>query len=147
MDEFSDISIRLPDLGAVLANRIASKKALESGDSLPPAGTVDPYQLMLQRKRGEETTPPIEVKDPWPPETMKPLQDYCARMGIVGFNCGRMHPIAALAFLKQKLGGDFTNVPLENRVEDGYEKLGEHSGNGPNYPFTQASLKRQILHG
>jgi len=146
-DEFESINSRIPDLGAALAQRIAAKKADESGTTLPPPGTVDPYQLMIQKKRGETAEiNPTEIQK-WPEESEKKLQDYCTKMGIVGFNSGRMHPLAALAMLKKQYGDDYTNVPLEERVPGGYEKLGTPSGYGPNYPYSQAMQKKQILHG
>jgi hypothetical protein len=145
-DEFDSINSRIPDLQSALAQRIASKKAIESGTSLPPAGTVDPYQLMLQKKRGESAPVNPESIIKWPEAELKKLEDYCTRMGIVGFNCGRMHPIAALAMLKKMYGDDYTGVPLEDRVPEGYEKSGTLSGHGTNYPYSDA-IKKQILHG
>ena len=146
-EEFESLNSRIPDLGAVLAQRIAAKKAETAGTTLPPAGTVDPYQLMLQKKRGETTeiNPDTVVK--WPEESLTKLQDYCTKMGIIGFDCGRMHPIAALSMLKRQYGDDYTDVPLEERVPAGYEKRGNNSGYGPNYPYTEAMRKKQILHG
>ena len=147
-DEFESINSRIPDLFAALSQCIMAKKADEAGTTLPPAGTVDPYQMMLQKKRGE-TAPPPDI-DPstvqkWPEEDVKKLTDYCQRQGIFGFNCGRMHPLAALAMLKKQVG-DYSDVPLEERVPEGYEKRGT-PGYGPNYPYTEAMRKKQILHG
>lgn len=145
-DEFESINSRMPDLQAVLAQRIAARQA-EVNPTNPPPGTVDPYQLMLKRKNAEtaQVDPSTIVK--WPEESIKQLQDYCTKMGIVGFNSGRMHPLAALAMLKKQFGDDYTNVPLEERVPVGYEKRGTPSGYGPNYPYSQAVNKKQILHG
>lgn len=148
-DEFDNINSRMPDLGSVLAQRILAKKA-ESTGNLPPPGTVDPYQLMLQKNRPQEVgeiDPKTIVK--WPEEDTKKLQDYCAKMGIVGFNCGRMHPIAALSMLRKQFGDDFTDVPLENRVPAGYQKLGTKSDNNSNYPYSSrvGVSNKQILHG
>lgn len=147
MDEFESINSRMPDLGAVLAQRIAAKNAEATGTA-PPPGTVDPYQLMLQKKREDVYPPTIDAKTivKWPEADVKKLEDYCAKAGIVGFNCGRMHPVAALAMLKQQFG-DFSGVPLEERIPAGYEKRGTHSGYGANYPYSQAMNKKQILHG
>jgi hypothetical protein len=146
-DEFEDINNRIPDLSTALAQRITSKKAEESGITSPPPGTVDPYQLMLKRKQGEtaEVNPETIVK--WPEDSVKKLEDYCKKMGIAGFNSGRMHPLAALAMLKKQFGDDYTDVPLEERVPVGYEKMGTSSGYGPNYPYFEAMQKKQILHG
>lgn len=142
-NEFEDLSSRLPDLGAVLAQRLAVKMGQTP---TPPPGTVDPYQLMMQRKKGESMEIAPTVVQKWPEEDVKALEDYCARMGIMGFNCGKMNPVAALAMLKKQVG-DFTGVPLEERVPEGYEKRGTPSAYGPNYPYTEAMRKKQILHG
>jgi len=145
-DEFESINSRMPDLSTALAQRIAARQG--NGQSNPvPHGTVDPYQLLLQKRR-EETSPvdPSTVKR-WPEEATKKLQDYCTKMGIVGFNSGLMHPIAALAMLKKQYGDDFTDVPLNERVPNGYEKLGSSTKYGSNYPYSEAINKKQILHG
>lgn len=148
-DEF----VPYPDVSEFIAQRLAQRIAAKQGGSTdttnPPPGTVDPYQMMLQKKRGE-TAPPPDI-DPstvqkWPEESTKALQDYCTKMGIVGFNSGRTHPIAALSMLKQQYGKDYTGIPLEERVPEGYEKRGT-PGYGPNYPYTEAMRKKQILHG
>lgn len=149
MEEFEDLSSRMPDLASALAQRIAAKKGGDTnGSNAILQGTVDPYQLMLKKKRQEDTgeiDPNSIVK--WPEEDVRKLQDYCTRMGIVGFSSGRMNPIAALAMLKQQLGDDYTGVPLEERIPAGYEKSGTHSSYGPNYPYSQAMNKKQIIHG
>jgi len=147
-DDFESLNSRIPDFGSALTQRIVARKAEETGTTLPPAGTVDPYQLMLKRKQGEE----LKEVDPsnivkWPEADTKKLEDYCSKMGVVGFNCGRMHPLAALAMLKKQFGDDYTDVPLGERVPEGYEKIGTKSPYGPGYPYSQAVLKKQILHG
>ena len=113
MNEEENFNSRLPDFEMMMAQRLNSTP----NPTRPPAGTVDPYKLMLKRKE-QETAPtptnPTEVTK-WPEKDIKALEDYCKRMGIVGFSCGRMSPIAALALLKQKLGDDYTGVPLEER--------------------------------
>lgn len=134
-------------MASALAQRIAMKKSDANGTTPPPAGTVDPYQLMLQKKKGETSeVDPSTIQPTWPEAETQKLQDYCAKLGIVGFNCGRMHPIAALAMLKKQFG-DYSGVPLEERMPEGYEKAGTHSGHGPNYPYSSAVNKKQILHG
>lgn len=141
-EQFSE----LPDLTSLLAQRIATRKAEESGTT-PPKGTFDPYQAMLNKKQAD--TAPVDPSNiqKWPEEDVKKLQDYCTKMGIVGFNSGRMHPIAALAMLKQQFGEDFTGTPLSERVPAGYEKMGTKPQYGPNYPYTEAMRKKQILLG
>lgn len=142
-DEFESLNSRLPDLGAVLSQRIAAK----TGESVGAVGQVDPYKLMLQKKSGtykdQELPKPIQ----WPEEDIQKLQTYCTKMGIVGFNCGRMHPIAALAMLKKQFGEDFSDIPLEERVPSGYQKIGTCSQQGSSYPYVNDINKKQILHG
>ena len=147
-EEFESINSRLPDLSAALAQRIAARQAEMNGTTLPPTGIIDPYQALLQKKKSTELgeVAPINVIK-WPEADVKKLQDYCTKMGIVGFNSGRMPPLAALAHLKKQFGDDYTDVPLENRVPEGYEKKGTLSGYGPNYPYTEAMRRKQILHG
>jgi hypothetical protein len=142
-DEFESLNSRIPDFASALANRIAQK---ESPETAKPTGNFDPHKMMVHKKQ-EETAPidPTTIQK-WPEESVKKLQDYCQKMGILGFNSGRMHPIAALAMLKSKFGEDFSDVPLEERCPAGHQKLGE-TGYGPNYPYSQAVHKKTILHG
>ena len=150
VDEFESINSKMPDLQSVLAQRIMAKNGETSADILPPPGTADPYQLMLKRKKMESEEVDITKDTPvqkWPEADVNRLRDYCTKMGIVGFSSGRMSPIAALAMLKKQFGEDFSDVPLEQRVPEGHEKLGTLSGYGPNYPYSQAIQKKQILHG
>lgn len=146
-DEFEDIGSRLPDLSTALAQRIAAK-ASEVNTNVPPPVTVDPYKMMLKKKRASEAgdiDPGTLVR--WPEEATKKLQDYCTKMGIVGFNSGKMHPMAALAMLKKQYGDDFTDVPLEERVPEGYERLGTRPSYNPSYPYSEAMRTKQVLHG
>lgn len=141
-EEFRDIG----DIQNMLAARIASRNADIAGTT-PPPGTFDPYQALLKK----QAPSPVTEVDPstiqtWPEEDVKRLQDFCQRNGIVGFNSGKMSPIAALAMLKQQIG-DYSNVPLEERVPEGYQKAGTKSTYGPNYPYEQAMQKKRILHG
>lgn len=133
-EEFS----QLPDMNAMLAQRIAAKQGTTA---TPAPGTFDPYQAMLDRKNGKTPEPVLPEVQKWPEADVQKLQDYCKKMGIVGFNCGRMHPIAALAMLMKQFGEDYTNVPLEERVPQGYQKLGTKT------TYTEAMQKKQILHG
>jgi hypothetical protein len=142
-DEFENINSRMPDLQSALTQRIMAKQAEILGNTLPPKGTVDPYQYMLAKKRGEELPVKQEAVIKWPEESVNKLQDYCTKMGILGFNSGRMHPAAALAMLKQKFGADYTDIPFENRVPEGYEKHGTPS----NHSYSEAMKQKQILHG
>ncbi len=148
-EEFDSLNSKIPDFGAAIAQRVAARAAESNGITLTPPGTVDPYKLMLQRKQGiTPETAPIPTAPEWPAEQVKKLQDYCAKMGIVGFNSGRMNPIAALAILKKQFGEDYSDIPLNERVPIGYEKLGTKTNYNSSYPYTQqGGPSKQILHG
>lgn len=135
----------LPGFESLLQQRIAQKSAAAS--PLPPPGTVDPYQLMLQRKNGE--TAPIDPAtiQTWPEEDVKALEDYCKRQGIVGF-ATRTNPKLALMQLKRQFGEDYSGVPVEERVPEGYEKLGTKTPQySSNYPYSEAIRRKQLLLG
>jgi hypothetical protein len=130
----------LPGFDNLLQQRIAQKSGV-----LPPPGTADPYNLMLQRKKGEiKEIDPATIQK-WPEEDVKELEDYCRRNGIVGF-ASRMNPKLALMQLKRQVG-DYSGVALEDRVPEGYEKVGTPNKYGPGYPYSAAVAKKQILHG
>ena len=100
---------------------------------------------MLQRKKGEiKEIDPATIQK-WPEEDVKELEDYCKRNGIVGF-ASRMNPKLALIQLKRQVG-DYSGVALEDRVPEGYEKVGTPNKYGPGYPYSAAVAKKQILHG
>ena len=73
---------------------------------------------LMDSGEAQDTTP----KQMWPEKDIKVLEDFCKEHGILGFNCGRMSPIQALAFLKQKLG--IADGPITERIPYGYEKIG-----------------------
>ena len=137
-DEFRE----LPSIENVLAQRIAAKSSLAT-----PKGTVDPYQQMLQKKQATDTGVDPNTIQKWPEADLKKLEEYCQKRGIVGFNPGRMPPLVALAMLKRQLGEDYTDVPLEDRVPEGYEKIVPAPKYSPNFPYSQAMANKQILHG
>lgn len=144
-DEFQDISSRIPDIGSFLTQKIMAQKSGIEGN-LPAPGTFDPYNVLIKKKQSE--TKEVDIKDvqKWPEEDVQQLEKYCQRVGIVGFNSGKMSPIAALSLLKTKFG-DYSDVPLEERLPTGYEKMGTQSAYGPNYPYSEATKKKQLLHG
>jgi hypothetical protein len=92
----------------------------------------------MLKKKEEEIAPidPSSVKK-WPDEDTKRLEDYCAKMGIIGFGT-KMNPISALAefFLyfnrafRQKLfyssGSLHSTIPLlaGNGIDDLSDSLG-----------------------
>lgn len=58
--------------------------------------------LVRRKKQGEDTTlPPVQQ---FPQSEIDELESFCKAHGILGFNCGRMNPKAALQMLKGKLG-------------------------------------------
>ena len=146
-DEYNEYP-SIPDFSSALMQRITAKKGEVGDGTLPPAGTVDPYKLMLKRKNeaegGEIDTSNVTQ---WPEKDVKTLQDYCLKMGIVGFSSGKLPPLVALAQLKKQLGDDYTDVPLENRIPAGYEKMGTISPYTSNFPYSEMMKKKQILHG
>jgi hypothetical protein len=73
-----------------------------------PTSLNDPiFQSLVRRKqKGEDTNlPPIQE---FPQEDINELESFCRKYGILGFNCGTMHPRAALRMLKMRMG-----VPIE----------------------------------
>lgn len=116
----------LPDFGQMMVKKMEANKA--------PNG-FDPHKLMVQRKQldsGEvvDVTPTQQ----WPEKDVKALEEFCAKYGILGFNCGRMSPVAALAMLKTQMG--IVDGPLEERVPPGYQ------------PYHKVSpYQKTLLHG
>ncbi len=121
------------DVMAALHQRLASK-ATETSSTRSSTGktVIDPYQMMLARKEQNKEKVPSPVQR-WPDKDIKKLEEFCRQHGIMGFNCGIMSPLAALALLKQKLGVIDPPVQTERY--------------GPNYPYTETMKKRMILHG
>ena len=73
-----------------------------------PTSLNDPiFQSLVRRKQqGEDTNlPPIQE---FPQQDIEELESFCHKYGIIGFNCGRMNPKAALRMLKSRMG-----VPIE----------------------------------
>ena len=134
----------LPGFDNLLQQRIIQKAASASGP-LPPAGTADPYQLMVKRKQAETAPADPSTIQKWPEEDVKELEDYCKRNGIMGF-ASRMNPKLALMQLKRQVG-DYSGVALDDRIPEGYEKIGTPNKYGPGYPYSSAVAKKQILHG
>jgi hypothetical protein len=119
-EEYPDLKTSIiPDFNQVISKKVETIK-----------NNFDPYKLMVKKKEVdsgevEDNTP----KQTWPEKDIQTLEDFCKQYGIAGFNCGRMSPIAALAFLKQKLG--IADGPLEERIPYGYEKIVTNSSKTP----------------
>ena len=140
-EEYPDLpQSKMPDFGQFL------QKGLEKDNAVNP-GTFDPHALMVKKKeveKGEveDTTP----KQTWPENDVKSLENFCKKMGIVGFNSGKMPPIVALAMLKQQYG--IVEGPYEERVPSGYEKIGvKPTKFNPHYPYNEMMKSKGILHG
>jgi len=81
-----------------------------------PTSLNDPiFQNLVRRKQqGEDTNlPPIQE---FPQQDINELESFCRKYGILGFNCGRMHPKAALRMLKMRMGIPNEEKPIvENK--------------------------------
>ena len=81
-----------------------------------PTSLNDPiFQSLVRRKQqGEDTNlPPIQE---FPQQDINELESFCRKYGIIGFNCGRMHPKAALRMLNMRMGIPNEEKPIvENR--------------------------------
>lgn len=122
------------DIVSILQQRLANRKAETSSNSSHSKAPVDPYQIMVNRRKQNagEVAAEYPVQN-WPQEDISKLEEFCFRHNIVGFNCGAMSPLAALAFLKNKLG-IIDNPP----TSEGY---------GPNYPYMETVKKKILLRG
>ena len=140
-EEYPDLSVsKMPDFGQFL------QQGLEKDRSVNP-GTFDPHALMVKKKGLEKgEVEDITPKQVWPEKDVKALEDFCAKNGIMGFNCGKMSPIAAIAILKQKLG--IVDGPLETRVPAGYEMIGVNPTKfNSSYPYSEMLKQKNVLHG
>jgi hypothetical protein len=147
MEEYSPEFSTLPDIGSLLHQRMTAKKAAETGTA-PAPGQFDPHKLMVKKHKVEigEELPEIEEAPKWPENDVKALQDYCAKMGIIGFST-RQNPKLALMKLKQQVG-DYSEIPLESRIPMGYQKAGTMGSNSVNYPYSRPpEPKKSLLNG
>lgn len=96
----------------------------------------DPVELLIKRikQRDDLETGEIPRVEPYKSEDVKALEEFCKEHGIVGFNCGRMSPGAALAMLKGRMG-------MPSNVVASMEAMG-HKVVGKNY-----SQNKQLLNG
>ena len=103
----------IPSFESLLANRLQPMVTTN--------GSFDPCASLVKRKqRGEDTVLPAVQQ--WPEEEIKALEDYCKKIGLIGFSLGKLSPRMTLNMLKSKFG-DFTGIPLENRIPMGFEKI------------------------
>ena len=123
-----------PDFNQLMGGILSGK----SEEAKPGPNGYDPHKLMVKKHKVEtgEELPEMPPDPKWPAADIKALQDYCQRMGIIGFST-RQHPRLALAQLKQQMG-DMSNIPLENRIPLGYEKVGT---------FNSCTSKKSLIAG
>jgi len=118
-EEYPDLPTNFPDYNQLLTQRVSSIKQTNG---------FDPHKLMVQKKKMESGE--IESNIPsklWPEKDIKILEDFCETHGIIGYNCGKMNPIAALCMLKQTMG--IVEGPLEKRVPYGYQQMNSVDNN------------------
>lgn len=106
MNENDNYETRLSDFDVISAlhQKIAQRQAQgSSAQSSPSRTTIDPYEMMVRRKQENEgeVTRPVQT---WPEADVKKLEDFCAKMGILGINCGSIPPLVILQMLKNKFG-------------------------------------------
>jgi hypothetical protein len=70
----------------------------------------DPVALMTKRKEQQDDPDNIPIVN-YEENDILELESFCRKNGIIGFNCGRMHPKAALRMLKMKMG-----IPVEDNI-------------------------------
>ena len=110
IENYQPTFVRMPDFNQVMAQRLNQIPPPSS-----PSSGFDPHKVLVQKKEAESNPdinpqPKISHRE----KDIKTLEDFCKQHGIVGFNCGMMSPIAALAMLKAKLGV-VDSLPLEQR--------------------------------
>jgi len=133
---------RAPDFNQMLGGMLGGK----APEAKPGPNGFDPHKLMVKKHKVEtgEALPEIPKAPTWPEADVKALQDYCQRMGIIGFST-RHNPRLALAQLKQQVG-DMSDISLENRVPLGYEKRGTLNSHNSNFPYQKpTSVKKSLL--
>jgi hypothetical protein len=62
------------------------------------------YSMMLKRKQQEESDASLPPQVNYANDDIIELEEFCRTHGILGFNCGNMHPKAALRILRGKMG-------------------------------------------
>lgn len=77
----------------------------------------DPYQAMLKRRQRAVDVDTNDYKEQeivqHDLEDIKALEQFCKQYNILGFNCGKIGPKAALNMLKKKLG--VVSEKIENK--------------------------------
>ena len=96
----------------------------------------NPVDLMMKRKQAQDDLESGELPEvtQYDPKDVKEIEDFCAKMGIVGFNFRGMSPKAALAMLRGQCG-------MPSDVIASMEAMG-HRVAGKDYP-----KDKQLLNG
>ena len=89
-----------PEMNQAVTQRILTA----ASPAVTQPGAFDPYKAMLMKKQVDDGKP-VDTSNvvKWPNADIKQLEDFCMRMGIVGFKTS-LPPIVALGMLKSKLG-------------------------------------------
>jgi len=75
----------------------------------------DPVALMAKRKQQQDSGNNIPLVN-YSENDIADLESFCRKYGILGFNCGNMHPRAALRMLKIRMGIPNEEKPIvENK--------------------------------
>ena len=112
-----------------LSTMVQMSALQSSAGSIRKPGTAatngfDPYQAMLKRRQRAVDGDTSDYKEPevvqHASEDVKALEEFCQQYGILGFNCGRMSPRAALQMLKSRMGVlDKTPTPMKRQMLNG----------------------------
>lgn len=146
VEEYTPQFSEIPDMQSLLMQRIANK--VSDQPTKLSGGGFDPHASMVKRNKIEkgEELPEIPEAPRWPEEDVQELQNYCQRMGIIGFST-RQNPKIALMQLKKQMG-DFDGISLEERVPHGYEKKGTPNNYNANFPYNHIQKPgKNLLNG
>ena len=147
IDDYQPTNVKLPDFNQFWANKLQQISNVPNY-SFDNKTSFDPHQLMVKRNQVEKgeviNDTPTQT---WPENEIKQLEAYCNKMGIVGFNCGRMPPLVALSLLKKQYGDCYENVEVDNRIPMGYENINNNNSYNPNYPYQRIANKKSLLLG
>lgn len=64
----------------------------------------DPIHAMMVKRRQKQDSGELPPEVKYADDDIKQLEEFCRQYGILGFNCGSMHPKLALRMLKAKMG-------------------------------------------
>lgn len=79
--------------------------------------SFDPYQLLMRRKQMQDNPHDFPVMQ-YDLKDIHELEEFCRQYNILGFNCGKMNPKAALNMLKRKVGVINEHIPIKKILLD-----------------------------